>query len=91
MASSENAFKEAYILYPLSPEANFRLVQEVYLRIGKFSDAQNLISDFCEMDPGNDRAKAFAGNINNIVRSSKKISTLRRRLEKSQILLSTSS
>ncbi len=76
MQSAENAFKEAYILYPLSPEANFRLIQEVYLRIGKFADAQNLINDFCSMDPGNDRAKAFAGNIDNIVRTSAKISAL---------------
>ena len=82
MSTAENAFKEAYILYPLSPEANFRVVQEVYLRTGKFGDAQNLIDDFCKMDPGNDRAKAFAGNIDNIVRTSKKISALEAEVRK---------
>ena len=76
LSNAENAFKEAYILYPLSPEANFRLVQEVYLRVGKFNDAENLIKDFCEMDPGNRRAKAFAQNIGNIARTSEMIAML---------------
>ncbi|MDA3798411.1 MAG: DUF2723 domain-containing protein [Kiritimatiellae bacterium] len=76
MSNAENAFKEAYLLYPLSPEANFRLVQEVYLRVGKFVEAENLINDFCEMDPGNRRAKAFAQNIANITKTSEMIAKL---------------
>jgi tetratricopeptide (TPR) repeat protein len=76
MATAENAFKEAYILYPLSPEANFRLVQEVYLRVGKFNEALNLINDFCAMDPGNNRAKSFAANISRITQMSGQIDAL---------------
>jgi len=56
---SELAFQEARILYPLSPEANFRLAQEVMIPLKRFADADWLISDFGRSDPGNSRVPEF--------------------------------
>ncbi len=61
---SERAFKEALALYPLSPEANFRLA-DLYLRWGKGAEACALMEDFIRQDPGNDRSIDFLRDIRN--------------------------
>ncbi len=55
---AETAFLEAIRLYPLSPEANFRLA-DLYLRWNRPNDAIALMESFCRQDPGNDRAFGF--------------------------------
>jgi thioredoxin-like negative regulator of GroEL len=55
---AETAFKEALLLYPLSPEANFRLA-DLYMRWNKTPEAIRVMEIFCEQDPGNDRARGF--------------------------------
>ena len=60
---AENAFQQARILYPLSPEANFRLVQEVLMPQGRFADAREIMADFGRQDPGNDRVPDFVGHL----------------------------
>ncbi len=55
---AETAFREAIELYPLSPEANFRLA-DLYLRWNRPNDAIVLMEAFCRQDPGNDRAGGF--------------------------------
>lgn len=54
----ETAFRESVALYPLSPEANFRLA-DMYLRASRPDDAIRLMDEFCRQDPGNDRACGF--------------------------------
>lgn len=56
---AENAFQQSRILYPLSPEANFRLVQEVLMQLGRFDDGIHLMEQFQRQDPGNDRVPDF--------------------------------
>jgi tetratricopeptide (TPR) repeat protein len=56
------AFIEAVELYPLSPEANFRLA-DLYLRWNRVADAIAIMENFCRQDPGNDRAAAFVQDI----------------------------
>ena len=58
----ERAFKEAVALYPLSPEASFRLA-DLYLRWGRAADAVRVMETFIEQDPGNDRAAGFLAEI----------------------------
>ncbi len=59
---AEQAFREALELYPLSPEANFRLA-DLYLRQGRAHDAILLMEAFYEQDPGNDRILPFIGEV----------------------------
>ncbi len=61
---AELAFKQSIELYPLSPEANFRLAQ-MYMNMQRFEDAETLIRDFVEQDPRNDSAHGFLGQIEN--------------------------
>jgi tetratricopeptide (TPR) repeat protein len=60
---AENAFQEARMLYPLSPEANFRLAQEVLMSHRKFPQAREIIADFGRQDPGNKRVPQFLKQI----------------------------
>jgi len=59
------AFSEALELYPLSPEANFRLA-EVYMRSGQFDKARELMEAFGEMDPANEKVGDFLRQIDGI-------------------------
>jgi tetratricopeptide (TPR) repeat protein len=61
---AEQSFKESYALYPLSPEANFRLA-DLYMRWARFKDAIKLMDDFANEDPHNDRARDFVNDLKN--------------------------
>jgi len=58
-AEAEIAFQEARTLYPLSPEANFRLVQEVFMTHRRFAEARLLMEEFGRRDPGNSKVPSF--------------------------------
>ena len=58
LPEAEDAFLESIQLYPLSPEANFRLA-DLYLRWNRANDAIRIMEEFCRQDPNNDRAAAF--------------------------------
>ncbi|MBL7016492.1 MAG: DUF2723 domain-containing protein [Kiritimatiellales bacterium] len=53
---AEYAFKQAVALYPLSPEAAFRLA-DMYLRQLRFNDARAVIKAFGEQDIYNERVE----------------------------------
>ncbi|MDR0993474.1 MAG: DUF2723 domain-containing protein [Verrucomicrobiota bacterium] len=55
---AEYAFKQAIDLYPLSPEAIFRLAQ-MYMNMQRFEEAKKLIEEFVLLDPNNDSANSF--------------------------------
>ena len=59
---AEYAFKQSIALYPLSPEATFRLAQ-MYMNMQRFEDAEKLVRDFAAADPKNDSAKGFLAQI----------------------------
>ncbi|HPF98601.1 MAG TPA: DUF2723 domain-containing protein [Kiritimatiellia bacterium] len=59
---AEYAFVQAIELYPLSPEANFRLA-DVYMQQRKFTQARELIERFLKEDPGNDKVEGFLNQI----------------------------
>ncbi len=69
------AFREAMTLYPLSPEANFRLA-EVYLRAGQFDKARDLMLTFQAEDPANDRSQDFINQIESVRGLHKRIGDL---------------
>jgi hypothetical protein len=53
LTEAEDAFQEARLLYPLSPEANFRLVQEMLLPMNRFREALFVMDDLAVVDPHN--------------------------------------
>ncbi len=59
---AEYAFKQAVELYPLSPEAVFRLA-DLYMRQKRFDEAHKVISDFLVQDVHNESAKGFLQQI----------------------------
>jgi len=59
LRESEQAYQEARMLYFVSPEANFRMVQDVLLRQQRYDEALDLIDLFIEADPNNDRGPGF--------------------------------
>ena len=76
---AEYAFKQSIDLYPLSPEANFRLAQ-MYMNMQRFDDARTLIAGFAAADPQNDSAKGFLSQIE----STAKMGDRRKEIEKRQ-------
>jgi thioredoxin-like negative regulator of GroEL len=80
-AEAIQAFNEALTLYPLSPEANFRLA-EVYMRSGQFDKARKLMQTFGEMDPANDKVGEFIKQIDGIQALNVQIQELEAELQK---------
>jgi len=62
---SEHAFRQAIELYPLSPEANFRLA-DIHMQQGEFEEARKIITAFLEEDKENDKVREFLGQIVNL-------------------------
>lgn len=62
---AEYAFRQAVALYPLSPEAVFRLA-DLYMRMKRFDDARTVIQTFAEKDKHHDRTGAFLNQIEQI-------------------------
>jgi hypothetical protein len=77
---AEKAFLQARILYPLSPEANFRLAQEVFMPMNRISDARRVIEEFGEQDPGNSSVPDFVGRLKKLEETLNQISTLEQQI-----------
>jgi Flp pilus assembly protein TadD len=75
---AETAFLESRKLYPLSPEANFRLA-EVYMRSSQFDKATSVITEFGKMDPANTKVAAFTNRIAGIEKTYKSIAALEKK------------
>jgi hypothetical protein len=77
---AEYAFKQAIDLYPLSPEANFRLA-DIYMKQGKFAKADELVTSFLEQDPGNDKVRDFLNQIQGTERANVRMRELEQALQ----------
>jgi len=73
---SEYAFRQAIELYPLSPEANFRLA-DIHMQQGEFAAAREIIDAFLREDTENDKVRDFLNQIINL----EKMDARRRELE----------
>ncbi|NQT91359.1 MAG: DUF2723 domain-containing protein [Lentisphaerae bacterium] len=66
LTEAEIAFQQARILYPLSPEANFRLAQEVLVPKRRLDEARWIMNEFGRADPANPKVPEFLGRIKNL-------------------------
>ncbi len=78
---AEIAFEEARMLYPVSPEANFRLVQEALLPTGQVDSAIRVLEELNRRDPNNLRGLSFAENLRRMVHNNARITELRKLVE----------
>ncbi len=84
-ADAELAFHQARTLYPLSPEANFRLTQEVLLRQRRIDDARAIVHDFQERDPLHQRTHGFLAHLDSLAAMNKRILDLQALMPKNQL------
>ncbi len=82
---AEFAFKQSIDLYPLSPEANFRLAQ-MYMNMQRFEDAERIIRDFVREDPRNESAGGFLSQIESTRRMIQRRQEIERKQQETQAL-----
>jgi len=70
---AEEAYREARLLYPLSPEASFRMLQEIVLPQARYEEAEDVLTYFVEKDPNNQRAVQFLDFVTNVNTTQKRI------------------
>ncbi len=85
LREAELAYQEARLLYFVSPEANFRLVQEVLLRQQRYDEAIDIIDLFIQADPNNDRGLGFRNFVTDIRDKQKRIAELIGQIKPGQI------
>jgi len=83
---SERAFQEARVLYPVSPEANFRLVQEVLLSQARYAESIDILDEYNRRDPNNDRGFGFVDFIKRIRDTEAKVRELTAKAQASKTL-----
>jgi tetratricopeptide (TPR) repeat protein len=82
---AEQAFKQARLLYLLSPDANFRLVQETFLRQDRFDEAMAIMEEFADEDPGNSKALSFIAEIERLRGIKRTIADLETRMTEGKL------
>ncbi|HPK36801.1 MAG TPA: DUF2723 domain-containing protein [Kiritimatiellia bacterium] len=85
-AEAERAFQEARTLYPVSPEANFRLVQEVLLPQEWYVESIRILEEYNRRDPNNERGYGFVDFIRRILNTEAKVRALTTKMQQSQTL-----
>lgn len=85
-SEAEHAFREARILYPVSPEANFRLIQEVLLPQGRSEEAITILEEFNKRDPNNERGHGFVNYIKRVRETEARAKVLSAKVQQGQQL-----
>jgi tetratricopeptide (TPR) repeat protein len=88
-AQAETAFQQARTLYPLSPEATFRLAQEVMLPHRRVEDARDLLIEFSNRDPGSTKSKGFITHLDNLIALNKRTQELEAKQKEGKIDINT--
>ena len=80
---SEQAFREAVLLYPASPEASFRYIQEVLMPLRKWNTVEDILDYTDRVDPNNTRTKAMRGYMERMRSLTEQIGALQAKAAKS--------
>ncbi|MCK5529094.1 MAG: tetratricopeptide repeat protein, partial [Kiritimatiellae bacterium] len=86
---AETAFQQARALYPLSPEATFRLAQEVMLPHRRIKNARDLLLEFNQRDPGSTKSQGFIDHLDRLLKLDKRTKELEAKQKKGKIDIST--
>ena len=82
---AEQAFREAVLLYPASPEASFRYIQEVLLPIRKWDVVEDILDYTDRVDPNNSRTGAMRSYTQRMKQLTDQISALQSKAAKSPL------
>lgn len=82
---AERAFQEARTLYPVSPEANFRLIQEVLLSQARYAEAIDILEEYNQRDPNNERGGGFIDFIKRVRDTEAKIRELTKKAQEQRL------
>jgi len=83
---AERAFQESRTLYPVSPEANFRLIQEVLLTQSRHDESIRILNEFNLKDPNNDRGPGYLDFIKRVREIQQRVQTLSAKVRAKQAL-----
>ncbi len=75
-AEAAQAYREAMLLYPASPEAAFRYAQEILVPLRRWDVAAELMDYTDRIDPNNRRTAAFRASVDHIRRVVEEIDAL---------------
>ncbi|MDR2849091.1 MAG: DUF2723 domain-containing protein [Verrucomicrobiota bacterium] len=87
LPEAERSFQEARVLYPVSPEANFRIVQEVFLRQARYAEAVDILDEYNRRDPNNGRGFDFVNFIRRIKDTEAKVRDLTAKMQADKTLI----
>ncbi len=82
---ADQAFREAVLLYPASPEATFRYAQEVLMPMSRWDAIRDLLDYTDRVDPNNSRTKQLRNYINRLQSVTATISQLQAKAAKSPL------
>jgi predicted Zn-dependent protease len=82
---AEQAFREAVLLYPASPEASFRYVQEVLLPTRKWHVVEDVLDYTDRVDPNNTRTGAMRSYTQRMKQITDQISALQAKASKGNL------
>ena len=82
---AEQAFREAVLLYPASPEASFRYIQEVLMPLKKWNTVEDILNYTDRVDPNNSRSKPMRGYMERVRQLTEQASILQAKASKGQI------
>jgi len=82
---AEQAFREAVLLYPASPEASFRYIQEVLLPMRKWDPVEDILDYTDRVDPNNTRTAPMRNYASRMRQITDQISSLQARAAKAPL------
>lgn len=82
---AEQAFLEAVLLYPASPEASFRYIQEVLLPMRKWNTIEDILDYTDRVDPNNSRTRPMRSYAMGLKEVTEQISALQAKSAKSPL------
>ncbi len=80
---SAQAYREAMLLYPASPESTFRYVQEILIPQGEISKVYDILDYTDKVDPHNTRTRAIRNFYNQVKRYNETYKELRLKTNRS--------
>ncbi len=87
---ADQAFREACLLYPASPEASFRYIQEILLPMNRWNEVHDILDYTDRVDPNNGRAGQMRGYVKRLQEVTSDIERLRAKAAKSGLTVNES-
>lgn len=81
---ADQAFREAVLLYPASPEATFRYIQEILMPIGKWDSINDMLDYTDSVDPNNTRTSGMRNYVSRLRNVTEDIIKLKDKYDRNQ-------